>query len=70
MKKIGWQEPDVYVVYNSFLLDKNIIQYIYRTRAIITRGLYISNPIFESHFFVLENSVYNLYVKLVFKSGL
>ena len=41
---------------------------IYRTRAIITRGLYIFYPIFKDHFFVFrevfsENSVlmYGLY---------
>ena len=27
---------------------------IYRTRAIITRGLYIFYPIFEDHFFVFK----------------
>ena len=29
-------------------------QFIYRTRAIISRGLYIFYPIFKDHFFVFK----------------
>ena len=44
----------------------------YRTRAIITRGLYIFYPIFEDHFFVFKEvflTKFFPYVWLVFKSG-
>ena len=44
----------------------------YRTRAIITRGLYIFYPIFEDHFFVFKEVFFTKffpYVWLVFKSG-
>ena len=47
--------------------------YWYRTRAIISRGLYIFYPIFKDHFFVFkevfsENSVlmYGLYSRAAF----
>ena len=45
--------------------------YKYRTRAIITRGLYIFNPLFEGQksFFKEVFSENFAYVWLVFKSG-
>ena len=47
--------------------------YKYRTRAIITRGLYIYYPMFEGQFFVFKGVFFRKfcpYVWLVFKSGL
>ena len=37
-------------------IESNLWICVYRTRAIITRGLYIFNPIFEDHFFVFKES--------------
>ena len=47
-------------------------KYRYRTRAIITRGLYILNPLFEGQkrFFQGFFRKFCPYVWLVFKSGL
>ena len=47
--------------------------FIYRTRAIISRGLYIFYPISKDHFFVFKevsSEKFCPYVWLVFKSGL
>jgi hypothetical protein len=59
------QENNKIICPGDIKLPRNFLSKIvpkYRTRAILTRGLYISYPIFEDHFFVFkevfsENSV-------------
>ena len=40
------------------LLSIDIGIFIYRTRAIITRGLYTFYPLFEDHFFVFKEGFF------------
>ena len=58
---------------NTFSLIELLVKFIYRTRAIISRGLHIFYPISKDHFFVFkevfsENSVfmYGLYSRAAF----
>ena len=50
------------------------VQGKYRTRAIITRGLYIFYPIFEDHFYVFKKiltlCMASIQERFVIKSGL
>jgi hypothetical protein len=56
----------------AFIVFSDNFQIRYRTRAIITRGLYIYYSIFEVHFFVFKEVFFRKfcpYLCLVFKSG-
>ena len=61
------------IFFKKYLLDIRLVEH--RTRAIISRGLYVFYPIYEDHFFVLkdvfpENCMVSIQERFVLKSGL
>ena len=78
LTKVAWRTHKSICVSNQIWSTTSIkkpvtsLVFIYRTRAIISRGLYIFYPISKDHFFVFKGGFLRKfcpYVWLVFKSG-